>query len=42
MEDIRVCVLLKRTVEKQIKFSDDNEWQQPVLQHREASNECDW
>ena len=42
VEDIRVCVLLERTIETQIKFSDDNEWQQPVLQHREASNECDW
>ena len=41
--DIRVCLLSGKTIETQIKFSDDdNEWQPPVLQHRDASNKCDW
>ena len=39
--DIYVCLLSETTIETQIKFSDDNEWQQPVLRHRNASNECD-
>ena len=38
--DIRVCLLSEKTIETQIKISDDNEWQPPVLQHRDAS--CDW
>ena len=37
-----MCLLSETTIEAQIKFSDDNEWQQPVLQHCDASNECDW
>ena len=40
--DIHVCLLSEKTIETQIKFSDDNEWQSPVLQHRDASNKCDW
>ena len=40
--DIHVCLLSEKTIETQIKFSDDNEWQPPVLQHRDASNKCDW
>ena len=32
----------KRRLRHRSKFSDDTEWQQPVLQHRDASNECDW
>ena len=40
--DIHVCLLSEKTIETQIKYSDDNEWQPPVLQHRDASNKCDW
>ena len=42
MGDIRVRLLSGKTIETQIGFSDDNEWQPPVLQHRDASNKCDW
>ena len=40
--DIHVCLFSEKTIETQIKFSDDNECQPPVLQHRDASNECGW
>ena len=40
--DIRVCLLSGKTIETQIKLSDDSEWQPPVLQHSDASNKCDW
>ena len=40
--EIHVCLLSAKTIETQIKFSDDNEWQPPVLQHRDASNKRDW
>ena len=40
--DIHVCLLSEKTIETQIKFSDYNEWQPPVLHHRDASNKCDW
>ena len=39
-----VC-LSKTAIETQIKFSDDDEWQPPVmltLQHRDGSSERDW
>ena len=45
VRDIHVRLLSKTMIETQIKFSDDNEWQPPViftLQHRDTSNEYDW
>ena len=42
--DIHVRLLSETAIETQIKFSDDDEWQPPVvltLQHRDASSERD-
>ena len=43
--DIHLRLLSETVIETQIKFSDDDEWQPPVvlpLQHRDASSERDW
>ena len=43
--DIQVRLLSETAIETQIKFSDDDEWQSPVvltLQHRDGSSERDW
>ena len=42
--DMDVRLLSETAIETQIKFSDDDEWQPPVvltLQHRDASSERD-
>ena len=44
MGDIHVRLLSETAIETQVKFSDDDEWQLPVvltLQHRDASSERD-
>ena len=43
--DVHVRLLSETAIETQIKFSDDDEWQPPVvlaLQHRDGSSERDW
>ena len=43
--DIHVRLLSETAIETQIKFSDDDEWQPPVvltLQHRDGSSERNW
>ena len=43
--DIHVRLLSETVVETQIKFSEDDEWQPPIvltLQHRDGSSERDW
>ena len=45
MGDIHVRLLLETAIETQIKFSDDDEWQPPVvltLQYRDGSLERNW
>ena len=44
--DMHVHLLSETAIETQIKFSDDDEWQPPVvltlLQHRDGSSERNW
>ena len=43
--DIHVRLFSETAIETQIKFSDDDEWQPPVvqtLQYRDGSSERDW